>query len=77
MAEAGTMMAGVIWAWLSAWAIGTGVVLLCWPREQWRRDHLLLLGLGLLAGLGVTSVVYVASSLLPTDERLLAGAVIA
>ncbi len=70
------MSPGVAWAWLSCWAIGAALVLLGWPREHWRRDGVLIPGLGLAAGLGLTSVVYTASSFLPSEQRLLATALI-
>lgn len=58
-----------------AWLVGSAVVTLGWRRDgNWRTDAPLILPLGLIVGLGVTSALFFAASLVSTRAALVDGA---
>jgi hypothetical protein len=60
----------------AAWLLGALITATLWPRDHSRRsDWTLILPLGLIIGLGTTSVIFFGVSLLSTRPAALAGAV--
>jgi hypothetical protein len=61
---------------LSAWGLGTLLVAALWPGPRRRREELaLILPLGLLAGLGVTSAIFFGASLVSARAAMVGGIV--
>ena len=66
----------VVAALLTAWSLGGLLVAALWPRtESLRTDSGLILSLGLIVGLGATSVIFFGASLLSGRPVLLAGVI--
>ncbi|MBM3854669.1 MAG: hypothetical protein FJ399_16210, partial [Verrucomicrobia bacterium] len=69
------MNPGAIGALVVAWLLGVLLVAALWPRERsWRAEWPLVLPLGFLVGMGVTSYLHLGTTLLTAHPPLLGGA---